>query len=271
MAKHLSIQEVEEYLRCPLFYRYRRELGFHYDGIVYEEMFAEIAKRSISAWFNALGRGLDQKKARAKIGHTLSNYWKANNGDTDLYPLIHASIIEIIEQVGKVFNQKQDVPIGGKTDICVTVDGVIFKDEIDAIFIKNGQSKHKMKHKYMVVQVVPDGTPRSPLVVNMRKAMIRYFINSAIKPNPHEIRYVMLTLPGCKKSIHRLEKYSYDKFIHLAKAVSAHINNKMYIPTYNRDECKKCQYQRVCSPKFCAPELSPQLIGWAKRHHADAP
>lgn len=266
MVRKIQVTFVDEYLRCPLFYRYRRELDLPYLGNSDEEMLLEAAKHAVGAWFNALGRGLDRKKAREKVGHTLSSLWSRAGGNTALLPLVHARIMAILMELDTIFDQKYDAPISGAMPISAAVDGSIFEDVIDGLYLKNdlNPTAKRADKILVVVQIVSNKLTLSPRTKIMRRAMIRHAINSAMKPNPYKIKLVTFSLPDGAKKWHDLEKYQYDKFLFLGRAIIRHLDASHYLPTADPHTCNTCTYNTICSNRFCEPNLSYQLVGRAR-------
>ena len=266
MIRKIHVPHLDEYLRCPLFYRYRRELGLPYLGNRGDELLLEAARHAVGAWFNALGRGLTRRKAREKVGHTLSTLWSRAGGDKTLFPLAHARIMAVLLELDTVFNQKDDAPIAGAMIINSAVMGSLFEDVIDGLYLKNDlKTEAKRKDKVLVaVQVVSKLAITTPRVSVMRRAMIRHAINSAMKPNPYPIKLVTLSLPDGTKKWYDLEKSTYSEFIFLARSVVRHLDGAHYLPTADSSSCRVCPYRFCCTNHFCEPEVSPQLVGRAR-------
>lgn len=261
MVRQVFVPDVEDYLRCSLFYRFKHELELPYDDTKEDRLLIASAQHAIRSWFNSLGQGLDRKKARNKVGRILSHFWSKNGGEGSGFPLAHARIINILIRLNTVFKQESDLVIGGGLPISVAVDNTIFEDTIDGVFIRNGiDEKAKLRDKTMImVQAIPC-TPLAPQVVKMRKAMTRYAINSAFKPNPYPLRLLTVSLPDCTMSWYDIDKSAYNEFIYLARSVVRHLDNQMYLPTIHRNLCKICPYVKICSTRFCEPTISNSLV-----------
>jgi len=267
MVKRVLVPDIEDYLKCSLFYRFKHELGLPYDNTNENQLLIASAQHAIRAWFNSLGQGLDRKKARNKVGRILSQFWSKHGGDGSEFPLAHARIMGILIRFDTIFKQDQDLVMGGGLPISVTVDNTIFEDNIDGVFIKNGiDEEAKLADKTMIMVKAISSTPLAPQVVKMRKAMTRYAINSAFKPNPYPLRLLTVSLPDCTMSWYDIDKNTYNEFIYLARTIVRHLDNKMYLPTIDRNLCKRCSYQRICSTRFCEPKVSNLLIEKAKKN-----
>lgn len=260
------MSHVDEYLQCSLYYRYRRELNLPFLGDDIHQLLLASTQRAVRSWFSALGRGLDRVKARNKIARTLKWLWSRDGGDEEGFPLAHARIMECLLNLDRHFHQPDDTAIAGDMPISIAVDGMLYEDIIDGLYLKNDNKPDaKRQDKYfVVVQVLVKNAITSPLVIQMRKAMIRYAINSAMKPNPYPIKLLQIYLPEGTKSWYNLDKHAYDEFIYLARAITRHLNAHYYLPTAHAGSCRVCPYRTICSNKFCEPEVSPQLVGRAR-------
>jgi len=257
MVRRVFVPDIEDYLRCPLFYRYLHEFKLPYNVSEEHRLLTESAQRAVSAWFNALGKGLDRRKAREKVGRSLSAFWAKNGGGKEGFPLAHARIMSILISLDKHFDQEKDQPIGGDMDVAQAIDNTIFEDTIHGLYIKGGlDKKTEYRNRTMVVVQVLSNTKLSPHVMKMRKAMTRYAINSAFKPNPYPLRLLTVAIPECTVSWHDLDKAAYAEFIYLARSTVRHLDGGMYLPTIRRDECRTCPYQKICSNRFCEPKVS---------------
>ena len=266
MVRRVLVPDIEDYLRCSLFYRFKHELELPNSGTNQNELLITSAQHAIRAWFNSLGQGFERKKARNKVGKSLAHYWSYHDGDVDQLPLAHARIMDTLIRIDRVFKQDSDLVIGGRIPITVAVDNTLFEDTIDGIFIKNGiDEKAKLKDKTMIMVQAISCTPLAPQIVKMRKAMTRYAINSAFKPNPYPLQLLTVSLPDCTMSWHDIDKSVYGEFLYLARSIVRHLDGNMYLPTIDRNQCKHCPYLKICSTRFCEPKIRTALVEKAKQ------
>jgi hypothetical protein len=266
MVRKIYVPHVDEYLQCPLLYRYHRELDLPYNKNTQNELLLKSAKRAIHSWFDALGKGLNRKKARRKVGQTLKWLWSKDGGNEQEFPLAHARIMESLLMLDNHFNQEHDSPLGGGINIDTAIDGTLFEDVIDGLYLKNDlkEGAKRFDKHFVAIQVIPNGGIVSPRVVQMRKAMIRYSLNTAMKPNPYKIKLLQITLPDATKAWYNLDKQAHDEFVYLARAVVRHLDSQHYLPTANPTMCTGCPYKTICTNHFCEPEVSSQLVGRAR-------
>lgn len=265
MIRTVYVQHTDEYLRCPLYYRYRRELQLQSNRTNPNQLLLLSARRAVQSWFSALGKGLDRHKARNKVGRSLRWLWSRDKGNVQEFPLAHARITECLLTLDRFFNQDYDTPISGRMVINVAVDDTLFEDFIDGLYLKNDKKPGaKRQDKYFVaIQIIDRKAILSDRVVQMQKAMIRYAINSAMKPNPYKIKLLQISLPDATKIWYDLDKAAYNEFLYLARSIVRHLDSKYYLPNADPAMCKMCEYASICNNHFCEPDISPQLIGRA--------
>ena len=256
----LTLEQIQDYLDCGLYYRYRHELGFkHYFGSPANNAIWITCKGVISRLFDALGSGNGRRSATniATDGRFVNYIWYKSGGTPEGYAATHALIRLLILDILSIYKEKE-VTISGDFAASKVVNGYLIEDHLEGLFIKTGKDK---KEFLVAVQIDHDSqVEQGPRVSGMRAALVKNTLGKANVGTPMPVKLLRIRIPSRAAKWYDLSRRTYQEFTWLAKSVISGITNQIYLPTNSRHKCSSCCFRTTCSNYFCEKELRPPIV-----------
>ena len=262
--KIISRKEIEDYLNCPLYYRYKNELEMPYAERDKNELFVEGAKHAVSSWFNSIAKGRSRKRARNRMGLRLDLIWKNLGFNPEDYPMAHATIMQILLELESNFRESRDLIVGGGLTATMPLKGWGICDTIEGIFIENGHKSDlpRSKRPIVGVQVASDvSIDKNPSLSHLRQAIAKYSLNvgsGELLGKGHPPKLLVIYVPSMQKRVYELAHKEFKEATWLASSVLRALEADTFTPAASLNKCRHCWYQTGCSNYFTVPEPSVQ-------------
>ena len=264
--KKFTVEQMEDYLHCNLFYRYKHELKLPLRGQEVENLLVKATRRMVGSWFRHLAKGKSRKAARERALKALLRAWHDVDGLDDDFPFVHAYVFSTLLRLSRNFDPSKDTAIGGAIQTGYTVLGWHIQENIDGAFLKNGRrSVEDGSKKLVAVQIVGDRHQSpGPRTIPLRTTMAKRALARAARGTGHPLKLLRIFVPSIKARWYNLAEESYDELDWLIKATAENLEAKRFLPADSMEKCNMCWYQHVCSNYFTTPEIHPAKLGQLK-------
>lgn len=265
----LTTEQIEDYLHCGLFYRYRHDLGFPYRDRSKHGPLLAASRTALQGYLTARARGMSKFESRNHVGRRLHMFWVSKSFPEHGFPMAHAQMLLIFKDVESLI-KSYSLVLGGGLTAAMSIQGVTVEDKIDGLWVENYErSGHDVDKQTIIgVRIMPDQyVNRSARLGTVIPALTKYTMNTAAGKtlgHGHPSKLVMIHVPSMRRRWFDLADHSYSEAKWLMMSIIRSLQSKVFNPTDYEMRCSSCWYNGVCSNYFANEKLGSKRVAPAR-------
>ncbi len=265
----LTTEEIEDYLHCGLFYRFRYDLEFPYRDKTNHGPLVAASRIALQGYLTNIAKGLSKAEARNHVGRRLHMFWVKHHYPEHGFPMAHAQMLRIFHEVGRMI-KPHDLIIGGGLTAGMSMLGITIEDKIDGLWVeKYGKRGTPIEKQTMIgVRIMSDQyVNKSARLSTVLPALVKYTMNTVggtALGHGHPSKLVIIHVPSMRKKWYNLVTQDYREAKWLIQSIIRGLNKQVFNPTDYESRCAQCWYRGVCSNYFTNEVLGTKRVGPAR-------
>jgi hypothetical protein len=268
MSKIYKLQNVEDYIFCGLYYRFKHVLNFPYKPISANEVFVEAMKDAIFIIINQWG--LKRKHPRIFIADAAEAFKEkftkisTNCRETDKLVELYAQGLISINTVLGYIDITKDIVALFNYPIYTKCDDSFVESKIDLMVIRNDENRSKREYEF--ISFINDKTYK--YIQNydsIKVGLARNFIEDIDLKLEYPCNHRYMSYFGHPRIATKLSKSYLNIALQLLKNTISMIENQVYLPNSSKAKCNSCPFNKICDQKFVIKNLPDSWINSARK------